>query len=358
MSPLVADDIRVIPRLRAAHVERDIPRPGSLVLYFDAYGDLPDQIPPQFQRANLWMTLRAVVSSRGKILELPEPLWVRFYPTAAIIALAWRVSGVFRLINRKARFYAIENNDVGHVVFGSRRPTIRRLLERPVALLLGLSMSALFERVAFGSGGSFDTYRSIPLVRPIEHRIFLELPQRAATSLTPRPNSVIFVGQLEERKGIPLLLAAWERVEKAVLDATLTIVGDGPLMREVRAWADANPARRSATGALGRTDVAQALSESSVLVAPSQRSGRWREQIGLPISEALARGLTVVTTNETGLSSWLAENGHTVLTVQTPADRLAAAVAARLADPLDREAVQASLPLEDGRRRAHRWLHD
>ena len=357
MSAVVVDDIRVIPSLRAAHIERDIPRPGSLVLYFDAYRDLPDQIPPHFQRADLWTTLRAVVASRGKILELPEPLWVRFYPTAVVIAAAWRVSGALRGINRKARFYAIENNDVGHVVFGSRRPALRRLLARPIAVLIGLSMSALFERVAFGSDGSFDTYRSLPLFRPIRHRVILELPQRAETSQTPRSNSAIFIGQLEERKGIPLLVDAWERVEEALPDATLTIVGDGPLMQSVRTWAAEKPSRRFVTGSLGRSDVAKALSESSVLVAPSQRSGRWREQIGLPISEALARGLTVVTTDETGLSSWLEEKRHTVLPAQTSSDGLGAAIAARLVDPLDRDAVQAALPDEDGRRRAHRWLH-
>ncbi|SMG16069.1 glycosyltransferase [Agreia pratensis] len=350
-------DIRVIPRLRAAHVERDIPRPGSLVLYFEAYSDLPDHIPPQFRRADLLTMLRAVASSRGRILELPEPLWVRFYPASLTIALVWRLSGALRRINRKARFYAIENNDVGHVVFGSARPAMRRLLERPIAALIGASISTLFERVAFGSDGSFETYRSIPLCRPLKHRVFLELPQRADTSTTPRAYSAIFVGGLEVRKGIPFLLSAWERVEEALPESTLTIVGAGPLAQEVHAWADKNPARRSATGSLGRSDVAAALAQSAVLVAPSQRSGRWREQIGLPISEALARGLTVVTTDETGLSSWLGEHGHTVVPAQTSAERLTTAIVSTLLEPLDRAAVQDALPAEDGRRRAHRWLH-
>jgi glycosyltransferase involved in cell wall biosynthesis len=350
-------DIRVIPRLRAAHIERDIPQAESLVLYFDDYADLPERIPPRFHRVGLWATLRTVVASRGRVLELPEPLWVRFYPSSVVIALAWRLSGAVHGIDRKACFYAIENNDVGHVVFGSARPTMRRLLERPVTALLGASISLLFDRAAFGSDGSFETYRSIPLIRPIRHRVFLELPRSTEISGVPPQHSAIFVGSLEERKGISLLMTAWAGVEKALPSAKLTIVGDGPLLAAVRDWAGMNDSQRFAVGALGRDDVADALARSAVLVAPSQRSGRWREQIGLPISEALARGLTVVTTNETGLSSWLAEHGHTVLAAPTSAARLEAAITARLLKPLDRPAVQGSLPPEDGRRRAHRWLH-
>jgi glycosyltransferase involved in cell wall biosynthesis len=215
----------------------------------------------------------------------------------------------------------------------------------------------LFDRAAFGSDGSLTTYRSIPLVRPIRHRVFLELPKRTQTSDEPRPHSAIFVGRLEERKGILLLMTAWAGVEKSDPSATLTVVGDGPLRAEVRNWAGTNRDQRVATGALGRADVADALAHSAVLTAPSQRSGRWREQIGLPISEGLARGLTVVTTDETGLSSWLAEHGHTVLTSPTSAALLEEAITARLVEPLPRSDVQDSLPPEDGRRLAHRWLH-
>jgi glycosyltransferase involved in cell wall biosynthesis len=152
-------------------------------------------------------------------------------------------------------------------------------------------------------------------------------------------------------------MAAWEGVEKSDPSATLTVVGDGPLRTEVRRWVGTNRGQRVATGALGRADVADALAQSAVLVAPSQRSGRWREQIGLPISEGLARGLTIVTTDETGLSSWLAEHGHTVLSSPASAERLEEAITARLVDPLPRASVQDSLPPEDGRRLAHRWLH-
>ena len=90
----------------------------------------------------------------------------------------------------------------------------------------------------------------------------------------------------------------------------------------------------------------------------AQPTTTWREQVGLPLVEALSYGCTVVTTNETGLAGWLADHGHQVVPGAAATAELAAAVVRALRAPLTVGAVLASLPAEDGRLAADRWLFD
>ncbi|HEX8510411.1 MAG TPA: glycosyltransferase, partial [Propionibacteriaceae bacterium] len=98
------------------------------------------------------------------------------------------------------------------------------------------------------------------------------------------------------------------------------------------------------------------LRQSQVLVLPSQSNPGWREQIGLPIMEALAHGCSVVTTSDTGLAQWLTEHGHSVISSSGSASHLADAMVTRLRAPLDESEVLASLPGRDGRLVADDWL--
>jgi glycosyltransferase involved in cell wall biosynthesis len=77
----------------------------------------------------------------------------------------------------------------------------------------------------------------------------------------------------------------------------------------------------------------------------------------LPIGEALAHGLTVVTTNETGLATWLADNGHTVIDEKHVATELGDAIVTALKNQLQPSAVETALPSIPGRIEADKWLH-
>ena len=100
-----------------------------------------------------------------------------------------------------------------------------------------------------------------------------------------------------------------------------------------------------------REQIHRALRENSVLVLLPQK-----EQLGLPILEALSHGCEVVTNSETGLAAWLAAHGHGVL----PPDSSAEAVADAIAMALDRAALREGslkdLPTTDQRIEADRWL--
>lgn len=351
-------DIRVLPELRSEQVTHHLEFTPAEALYFGTNFDLVGiEVPPGMRRSSLLKAMFRIAATPAEVLELPEPLWARFLPRTTCLALAWTLSGLLRGRWRRARTYAIENNDPLTALLGDRRtgPMTGRL----VKLALGALIVAMFERIAYGSQIAADSYRSLPFVRRVEHRVFLELPARPEkpSPVAPVPHTAVFVGELAPRKGVETLLQAWALVETNCPQAQLHVVGSGPLEAEVQRWAaERHPSRRF-HGHLSHRQVLQLLPTFSVLAAPSVRWSRWREQIGLPIKEALRSGLTVVTTTETGLATWLHSHGHRVLGSPVHPQALSEALSGALADPLPREQVLADLPSVSSRLEADLWLH-
>jgi glycosyltransferase involved in cell wall biosynthesis len=138
------------------------------------------------------------------------------------------------------------------------------------------------------------------------------------------------VGRLDERKGLPTLLAAWSHLLRLAWPTPplLRIAGDGPLREHVRRWQQ----RLSHPGTvelLGWTEEMPAFHASlTVLAVPSRYEG-----FGLAAAEAQAAGRPVVAAAASSLPE-LVRHGETGLLVPGghPA-LLAAALARLLADP-------------------------
>jgi glycosyltransferase involved in cell wall biosynthesis len=347
----------VLPELRATQVEQSFLMSPAQTLYFRTNFDLSGtRIPDTFIQVGAVGAMRYLMRSEAKVLELPEPLWVRFLPINLGLAIAWRISGLLRLQNRRARTYAIENNDPTVVIFGTKTPP--RAVAKLGLLAVGLAFRCLYEKVAYGTQGAADSYSRLPFARGIPSTIVPALPSAAAEASGGLPNAVIFVGRLDTRKGIRRLLDCWPRIEASLPEAVLTVIGDGVLRPEVQDWVTEKPGTRRFLGSLSHSDSVALISEAQVLVAPSIRDGRWREQVGLPIVEGLSYGLTIVTSDDTGLSAWLKSNGHSVYSNSDGDDALAAALADAIRNPIDRHAVLNSLPSRTGRVEADRWLHN
>lgn len=97
-----------------------------------------------------------------------------------------------------------------------------------------------------------------------------------------RPKSVAFLGRNDERKGLPVLLAAWRKVFDEHPDATLTVIG-------------ADEPEQSVPGVTfaGRVDEAEkirVLGEAAIYCAPNL-SG---ESFGIVVAEGMAAGCAVV----------------------------------------------------------------
>jgi glycosyltransferase involved in cell wall biosynthesis/SAM-dependent methyltransferase len=92
---------------------------------------------------------------------------------------------------------------------------------------------------------------------------------------------IVYIGRLNEAKGLPLLMEAWDRFEPKNL--RLVIAGGGPLEDEVSEWASKRPSV-DAPGLLCREECIELLARARAAVVPSQ----WQEPFGLVIAEAMS----------------------------------------------------------------------
>lgn len=344
--------IRVFPELRSAHVtDIDQAAPRRL-LYFAAKYDLGSlDLPEHISKVSFARALRAVRTHPGPVLELWEPLWLRMLPRWLALAAVWKIGRRGRVIS----VFAIENNGLD-VLLGKAYSRRSRRLRRLVLMAIRRGVTNRIDRLAFGTSASRSVYAPIMDDSRTATADFLDLLRPDEHRSEPRALHAAFVGALAQRKGLPQVLRAWTEVERRVADAKMTIIGDGPERADAERWAAERPRSRSWAGAMPREQVRQVLRGTSVLVAPSVAEGRWREQVGRPIQEALAAGCTIVTTADTGLATYLADSGHKVL--RDPSDlELATAVSDALRNPLDVAEIQRGLPRVDGRIAADSWLH-
>ena len=137
-------------------------------------------------------------------------------------------------------------------------------------------------------------------------------PRHAAAGA---PLRIVFVGQAVERKGLPVLLRAFEAL-RAEMPAMLTVVGSefeelSPLVMDMRGI--------TALGRASEADKQQALRDADVLCAPSLGG----ESFGIVLAEAFAAGRPVVASDIAGYRD-VVTHGHDGLLV-TPGDPVALA---------------------------------
>ncbi|MFC4114455.1 glycosyltransferase [Nonomuraea zeae] len=145
---------------------------------------------------------------------------------------------------------------------------------------------------------------------------------RAACGIAGDTPLALCVGRVTRQKGQDLLLSAWERVAGRSDRALLAVVGDGPLLPELRSRA---VPRVHFAGAVA--DVRSWYAAADVVVFPS----RW-EGLPLTVLEALATGRSLIASAVPGLTEVVTgEIGALVTPEDTAA--LAEALLLRLGQP-------------------------
>ncbi|NYD87448.1 glycosyltransferase [Cellulomonas oligotrophica] len=350
--------VRLYETVRTAHLERAHELAPASIVYrrrrYDFDADLAaglDLVEAGPLRA-AWVLARSDVRE----VEVNEPLMVSSLRRTALALAAVDTAARLRRRPRPVVVtYAIANDDPWRPPARPGLPgRARRALDR---WLVG-HVARRVDRVVHGTQASLDLYRRLTpaLLERAAHTLVPALPAPCPCGPpAPAAGGVLFVGAFEARKGVPELLAAWPSVVARRPDARLTLVGTGPLLDEVRAFA---ASRDEVTVVVDppREQVHALQRTHAVAVLLSQRTRTWREQVGLPVVEGLAHGCAVVTTTEGGLAGWLEEHGHRVLDPAAPAADVAAAVVALLDAGRPAADVRADLPAVDGRRAADAWL--
>ena len=146
---------------------------------------------------------------------------------------------------------------------------------------------------------------------------------------------VLFVGRLAEKKGVRYLLEAMPAVLTEAPDATLVIVGDGPLRADLEAQARALSISDNVRfeGAKRPDELPAYYHAADVFAGPSiVAEGGDTESFGLVFAEAMACGCPVVASNVGGIGD-LVKDGETGMVVsQKDPEALALGICHVLAD--------------------------
>lgn len=351
--------VQVYEVVRTAHLERAAELGDRVtILYRGRRYDFDAGVAKEVDvlRLGLLASTWHALTRRVDVIEVNEPLVVR----AAMRSLAYILAA--RLRARAAGdprpvavAYAIGNMPTAQLL---RNLPLKARVKHRLQRLLAPAVWRSLDRVVFGTSQAAQLYADeLSGRRDPETALIEALPARDASASTgPRPATLAFVGDLSERKGFPALLATWPAVRAAVPDARLLIVGRGAGEADARQLADVDE-RVTVLIDPPREQIYRALRVAKVLTLPSRRRPLWREQVGLPIAEALAQGCTVVTTDETGIAPWLRAHGHHVVSEDAVDGELTGALIAALTSRRTPEDVWRDLPDRDGREAARAWMY-
>lgn len=352
---LRATRARLYESLRSAHLERARTGTPVATVYRNRRYDFDIALAAGLEIVQASRVRAALLIARSplQVLEINEPLMLSSIRTsAAALALLWLRRSVGKP-GPEVVTYVIGNDDPFAASATGLRGRARRAIDRALARWVWHRL----DRVAYGTDGAREIYRKVlGTPRRAEESSIPALPAALPGADASRdPHTIAFVGAFVPRKGIALVVEAWPLVVEAVPNATLRILGKGPLASVVGELAEADP-RVSLVQDPAREEIFRTLLRSRLLVLPSQRIGGWREQVGLPIVEALSAGCSIVTTSETGLAPWLEERGHRIIPPGGTAAELAAALIAQLSSAPHPAEIAASLPDTDGRLQADAWM--
>lgn len=361
--------MRVYETLRSAHLERAQALDPSSIIYRSRRYDFDASLAEGLDvlQAGTTRMVLLLAASRVRYLEVNEPLMrggLRRTATAMVIA-RWAARIRRRPLTIGA--YAIENKDPHSAAPAAPlRTRAGRRLDRG----LSLAVAARLDRIVYGTDAAAALYQVVFRHLPVQSTVIPALPSPCRCADSPdgpdgaqpgSPDVVLYLGALVPRKGFDRLLTAWPLLAGPPADAPgrttvrLQIVGKGALAAKAQALVDADPRVQLAIDP-PRNEVHTYLRRARVLVLLSQPMPEWREQVGLPIIEALSHGCVVVTTTETGLAGWLAEHGHEVLAPESSPEAVGAAIRSALDRGPSCDQILRSLPTVDGRLAADAWL--
>lgn len=176
-------------------------------------------------------------------------------------------------------------------------------------------------------------------------------PARAELGLAPDGRLVVYVGRLEQSKGVIDLLEAFARVAPAHPDLRLALVGDGAAREQCRALADRIGPRVVLAGARPLAEVPRWMAAADVLTLPS-----WNEGTPNVILEGLACGRPVVATHVGGIPDLIVSPELGVLVPPKSPDALAEALV-QVASATHDEARIAALGARGGWAESAEKLH-
>ncbi|MBR9842843.1 MAG: glycosyltransferase family 4 protein [Rhodobacteraceae bacterium] len=206
----------------------------------------------------------------------------------------------------------------------------------PLAWALGKAgdyFNARLSRIVVPSGAPLAQWQKrgadpLPAILPPTIDLSDWRAARRDAPLREAAPQIVYMGRLEERKGVQVLLNAWPAVSAALPGATLTIAGSGELEGELRRQAAAFPSVRflpppDANGARAL------IAGADLFVAPALGG----ESFGLVLIEAMSAGTVPIAAENAGYASVLNDEGAALLARPGDASALAKRIISVASDP-------------------------
>lgn len=108
---------------------------------------------------------------------------------------------------------------------------------------------------------------------------------------------VVYIGRLEEVKGIDILLQAFSMVKKEQINCSLTLLGDGAYRNECENMVCEKGLQQSVFFEGFVLDKEKYMESADIFVYPS----RWQEAFGISIIEAMSYGVICIASNVGGI---------------------------------------------------------
>jgi phosphatidylinositol alpha-mannosyltransferase len=279
---------------------------------------------------------------------------VRFEGTESGLALdpraAWRVAQLFAshdfdlvhvheplvpllpwLVLRQARAPVVAtfhvHRETGHRWYPAARPVLRLLMRR------------IRCRIAVSEPARRTVARHFPgAYRIVPNGIALDLFR----IVRPRPSAfasggvcVVSVGRLESRKGVDHLLRGMARVQRALPDSKVVLVGDGPERPALVALARSLFVNATFAGFVPDAQIPAYMQAADIVCAPAIGG----ESFGLVLLEAMACGKPVVASRIEAYEALVTGDGCGLLVPPGDAEGLAGAILTLAADPALRDTL-------------------
>jgi phosphatidyl-myo-inositol alpha-mannosyltransferase len=142
--------------------------------------------------------------------------------------------------------------------------------------------------------------------------------------------NILFVGRLEERKGLIHLLKAYHRLRKRKVDARLLVVGAGPKLREYKRYVGLRGIRDvEFLGRVSDDEKVRYFASADIYCAPNTG----QESFGIVLLEAMAAGVPIVASDIHGFKRVVERNVQGILVEPRNPRALAAGLYALARDP-------------------------
>jgi phosphatidylinositol alpha-mannosyltransferase len=294
-----------------ASMPANVIRVSQTVVPFPAGGSIVrlDASPATYQRVKTILDRH-----RFDIIHLHEPL---------APVLPWAVIRHSRSVNI-GTFHATRDSDDTHAGYALGKPIIEPIFNR----LHGLIAVSEPARDMVGQYYPGD-YRIIP--NGVDFARFGGREVAPIERFADGRPTVLFVGRLDKRKGFRHLLAAFVRVQGALPDARLLVVGGyRPHSAEkYRDYADANGVRDvHFVGRVSDEELPRYYRTADVFCAPSTGF----ESFGIVLLEAMAAGTPVVASDISGYRTILTDGREGLLVPPEDDSALARALIGLLGD--------------------------